>query len=137
MKKSKNKDFLRKVTDQNAFQICNFDQQTILMFSVHIFLTCHKSKHNDMFSYKYKPKSRYSYHSLGFSLTCIIHLSIQEIINCPSKILMSLQKSILDVFSSLFRKHFLQLTFQTDTCFRFPLHIEEKRVNIACINNRV
>ena len=54
MKKSQNKDhFLIKVTDQNAFQICNFDQEIILMFSVYIFLTCHENRHNDMFSYKY------------------------------------------------------------------------------------
>lgn len=68
MKKSQNKDhFLNKVTDQNTFQICNFDQQTIVMFSVFIFLTCHENRYNDMFCYKYKPKSRYSNHSLGFS----------------------------------------------------------------------
>ena len=75
MNKLQTKDhFLIKVTDQNAFQIFNFHQQMI-MFSVYIFLTCRENKHNDMFTYKYKPKSRFSYHSFGFSDWPVLFIS--------------------------------------------------------------
>ena len=76
MNKLETKDhFLIKVTDQNAFQICNFDQQMIMMFSVYIFLTCQENRHNDMFTYKYKPKSRFSYYSFRFSDWAVLFIS--------------------------------------------------------------